>query len=846
MIINDNQSKLRITAQNDQYSVAPGDNIAIPLLLSNEGSLPDQVRVSVEGIPLVWASAQQQVILLQPGEQAQTILSVHPPASPEGRSGRYSLKVLASSVIDPARSTQTQITLTIAGFEVKGRISVLLDSVQFSVVPGEKLEISAVLINQGFTADSIKLEFGNLPEDWTTIPEQELRLQPGEVKDTLLIIQPPRNSNVRASRYPFRILVSSQDAPNQDVSIDCTLTVVAFTEFKSALEAAQPEQKLPARVVVQNLSNLPASFNLTWKSPEDSLTFEPKGSQQLNVPSGESAKADYTAQPSRRPLFGSAKSYPYSVDVQVSGGQTQTHEGTLMSKALLPVWTGVVGGVVLLLLILIVLGRVLFPGSLKPSPATATPTVTSTATVPVPTATQSQIDQKPLLIEREWYLVAFNNTRSSPGVQEAYTLFNPDGTLIGYTGCKDLNAQYQTNYNQISITNLSLGSGVCPDDTLQQQESTMVAILRSARSYLVADTALQIGGDAGFLNYSLTPLNRAEETQPPQAVIKAVSQSPVGQVVVFDGSASSGQVPLVSWRWEFGDSVTASGIVVQHTYITAGTFTVRLTVTDQRGQTGSSTAQIVISQLPTATLTPTVPPPTATAPQPTQPPEQPTYTPGPTAQAPTSTPEPPPAPIPPQANISGPSQGFIGEPVILDASASQPGSNPITSFSWSLGNGESLPASPQSTVSFIYKAAGDYEVTVTVLDSNGLSSQATTRIKIDARLDTDVWTLSTIDTKPILPGTAITLQFKQGELAGFAGCNEYTGEYTAVDNGDGTYTISIDKLETTRLSCPRDIMDQEEHYLTILDEATQATIKENEIILVSPTGELEFYLIEAP
>ena len=841
-----NQDPITLTTNSSQYSVAPGDTLEIPVILANQGRTQNQLRISVEGIPMVWVSTEHQVVLLQPGEQRQIILKIHPPALPNVQIGRYMPRLLATSVIDPSQTTQKQITLMVAGFEAKGRVGVLVGGVQYAVIPGEKLAIPVVMINQGLGADEFRLAVDGLPERWTSVPDPASRLQPGEMKEAVLTIEPPRDPSARASRYPFHILVSSQEAPDQNVNIDCTLTVAAFTEFMSSLEAAQPDQNLPGRVLVQNNANIPASFQVTFNSPEDSVTFVPKEPQQLNVPSGESAKVEYTAKPSRRPWFGGDKSFPYSVKVQESGGQSQTNEGTLMSKALLPMWAGVVGGVVLLLLILILLGRVLFPGFLRPSLTTATPTVTSTATVPVPTATQSQIDQRPLLIEREWYLVAFNNTRSSPGVQEAYTLFNPDGTLIGYTGCKDLNAQYQTNYNQISILNLSLGSGVCPDATLQQQETAMIANLRSARSYLVADTALQIGGDTGFLNYSLSPLNRPDEILPPQAVIKAVSQSQVGQVVVFDGSASTGQVPLVSWRWEFGDNTTASGIVVQHTYTTAGSFTVRLTVTDQRGQTGSSTAQIHILQLPTATLTPTVPPPTATPPLPTQPPEQPTFTPEPTAQEPTSTPEPPPAPIPPQANISGPSQGFIGEPVQFDASTSKPGSSEISSFSWSLGNGETLPASPQTNISFIYKAAGNYEVTVSVMDSNGLSSQATTRILIDARLDTDVWTLAKIDTEPLLPNTAITLQFKQGELAGFAGCNEYNGEYTAVDNGDGTYTISIDKLETTRLACPRDIMEQEENYLTILEEATLATIKENEIILSSPLDDLEFYLIEAP
>jgi PKD repeat protein len=480
------------------------------------------------------------------------------------------------------------------------------------------------------------------------------------------------------------------------------------------------------------------------------------------------------------------------------------------------------------------------------SPPTEIPTMTSTATVPAPTATKSPIDQTPLLIERTWYLVAFNDTRSSPGFQEAVILFNPNGTLIGNTGCKDLSARYQTNFNQISVSEINLGPGSCPDAILQQQEDAFLAILRSARSYFVADTALQIAGDAGFLNYSVTPVYRPEEIVPPQAAIRAVPQAEVGQVVVFDGTASTGQVPVVTWRWDFGDGVSASGEVVQHIYWNPGTYNVRLTVVDQRGQSGSTAQQIFILAVSTPTLPPTATPPTSTA-EPTQlpptaPPEQPSPTVPP--EAPTPTPEPSPEPIPPQANIVGPSQGFIGEPVIFDASASQPGSSPITSYSWSLGNGVDLPASPESSTSAIYNRAGDYEVTVFVFDANGLSSHATTRIIIDARLETDVWTLSMINTQPLIPGTAITMQFKNGELVGFAGCNTYFGGYTADLNDDGTYAIAVGQLTTSLLTCPQGIMEQEQEYMASLQQASMATIRENMISLDTPLGKLDFYLIE--
>ena len=110
--------------------------------------------------------------------------------------------------------------------------------------------------------------------------------------------------------------------------------MAAFIEYKSSLEAAQPDQNLPAHVLVQNLSNMPVSFQLTWSSPEDSVTFEPVEPQQVKVPSGETAKVEYTAQPASRPLLGGERSFPYTVNVQTSGGQAQTLESTLVSKGL--------------------------------------------------------------------------------------------------------------------------------------------------------------------------------------------------------------------------------------------------------------------------------------------------------------------------------------------------------------------------------------------------------------------------------------------------------------------------------------------------------------------------------
>jgi hypothetical protein len=70
----------------------------------------------------------------------------------------------------------------------------------------------------------------------------------------------------------------------------------------------------------------------------------------------------------------------------------------------------------------------------------------------------------------------------------------------------------------------------------------------------------------------------------------------VGQAASFDGSTSSdADGDYLSYVWTFGDGGTASGKTVTHTYITAGTYTVTLTVYDGRGGIGISKITITAS-----------------------------------------------------------------------------------------------------------------------------------------------------------------------------------------------------------------------------------------------------------
>jgi PKD repeat protein len=90
--------------------------------------------------------------------------------------------------------------------------------------------------------------------------------------------------------------------------------------------------------------------------------------------------------------------------------------------------------------------------------------------------------------------------------------------------------------------------------------------------------------------------------QPPVAAITADPTSGVAPLAVsFDASASSDpDGRIVQYAWDFGDGNTYqdTAAVATHTFTTAGNYTVRLTVSDDRGTRHDATAGIAVLPAP--------------------------------------------------------------------------------------------------------------------------------------------------------------------------------------------------------------------------------------------------------
>jgi PKD repeat protein len=154
----------------------------------------------------------------------------------------------------------------------------------------------------------------------------------------------------------------------------------------------------------------------------------------------------------------------------------------------------------------------------------------------------------------------------------------------------------------------------------------------------------------------------------------------------FDGRGSTDEnAPTLTYAWNFGNGRTGSGSVPSHTYTTAGTFTVTLTVRDEYGLTGTTTRTVTITE-PAGNLAPT-----------------------PVIN--------PPACAGLVCNISG-----VG--------SADPNTGDTFSYRWDFG--DTTPTSSSSAMSHTFPAAGTYTVTLTVTDGWGKAASTTRTVTVTA------------------------------------------------------------------------------------------------------------------
>jgi len=181
------------------------------------------------------------------------------------------------------------------------------------------------------------------------------------------------------------------------------------------------------------------------------------------------------------------------------------------------------------------------------------------------------------------------------------------------------------------------------------------------------------------------------DNSPPVADPGGPYTGAAGVAVTLDGSNSfDADGSIVLYTWDFGDGSMGAGASPAHTYVTAGLYTVTLTVMDDGALTGTATVPIVISDSSN---------------------------------------------LPPNVDPGGPYTGAPGQPVQFDASGTtDPEGDSLVGF-WTF-EGDTLPALGL-TATHTWSEPGTYTATISVTDGTNLPVLVDVQVEISDSLPPD-------------------------------------------------------------------------------------------------------------
>lgn len=224
----------------------------------------------------------------------------------------------------------------------------------------------------------------------------------------------------------------------------------------------------------------------------------------------------------------------------------------------------------------------------------------------------------------------------------------------------------------VLTTHWDFGDGASADGTLTPRH-----VYADNGVYVATLTVTDIHGVAASDELTVSVRNA-----PPVVSLVQCPALAEGQAGTFEGGFTDpGTSDTHSIQWSFGDGeLTGGTLAPTHSYKATGSYVVTLTVTDKDGGVGSATCSLTVSNEP------------------------------------------------PEVSVGPDIRSLEGQPVQFAGHAQDPSGDPLT-YRWDFGDGST--ASGLLTPQHVFQDDGEYTVTLTASDLQGLSASASLNVRVE-------------------------------------------------------------------------------------------------------------------
>lgn len=184
--------------------------------------------------------------------------------------------------------------------------------------------------------------------------------------------------------------------------------------------------------------------------------------------------------------------------------------------------------------------------------------------------------------------ITFTNEAGDPVSGVVYEIAkqsNGKMVSLGYTEASNKKGKitfsnmYDGNYTATLVSTPSSVEGTSKSNKISFTVDTDTNTVKSGNAVLSDDFTVVLS------NYN----------PPPIAVISASkNQAKINEEITFDASGSSDDVKVASYKWTFSDGTSSTSEKVTHSFTKEGTYTVTLTVKDNKGKSSTQTYKVTV------------------------------------------------------------------------------------------------------------------------------------------------------------------------------------------------------------------------------------------------------------